>query len=591
MTEFDLKELQQVSQDIFEKYQTVLKKCFSFKSSNPIFGLVDLTRLWLSFQKVMWQTSFDLLDQSTLTNQLLNTLLSDFEHLNKAIIEQLDSGTIANLVTTDSMDRRFKSKLWQQPVFNYVKQCYLILCKNITAFYSDAKFNDEFAAGQARFYIKLLLETLSPSNFILTNPEILQLTANQLGINLLKGLRNYLEDLDLWHGFINFKKADQQAFTLGENIAYTQGKVMMQNKLMQLIQYHATTDQVHATPILLTTSFINKYYILDLRENNSLIHWLVNQGYTVFVISWVNPDSQLRDQDFPDYIVHGVVAATEKILQLTGQPQCHAFGFCLGGTLIGSAAAYLAAKKCDYFKSISLIATMLDFTNAGLMNYYSGPEQVQMFNHSMQKDGYWSGQKMLTAINTLESNLYIWPYYINQYLRGNSPTSLDLLYWTNDMTNTPQQLYHFYLSDLIRHNILTNPGRLKIQGIDLDLTKIKCPTFIVAFQNDAISPWHACYDSTKLLTSKQTFILFAANHIMGMLSSPQRCKYTYWENQTLPNNANDWLASAKEYKGSWWPKWENWLNDLSDQKITARKINEDSIIEDAPGSFAKVRLK
>ncbi len=590
-TTVELQTLCSICKDISEQCQLLTKKAYTINHTNPIIGIIDLCRLGLTFQKVMFNSYIDILSHPKTWQQTLTNFNQQHHLLIKSILSQITSGEVENIIEPERADRRFRHPTWKtQPLYNYLKQYYLLVCQFATQVFNQLTNDNDFENNQARFHTKLLLETLAPSNFLITNPEILQLSFEQKGFNLLKGLLNYLTDLNLWHGLINIKKCELDAFTMGVNIATTKGSVIYENDLMQLIQYQPTTEKVNQIPILIVSSWVNKYYILDLREQNSFIKWVIDQGFSVFVVSWINPTNKLKNKDFADYVLEGPVTACEQMTKITGQENFHAIGFCLGGTILASTIAYFKAQGSSPIKSLTMLSSMLDFTDPGPMKHYTGDAQINLFEQSTKQHGVWHGEKMITAFNTLDSNLYIWPYFINQYLRGNSPTTLDSLFWTIDLTNIPQALFSFYMRSCLKNNSLIKPGKIKINNIGIDLTLIDIPSFIIGLEDDHISPWKTSFRTTNIIKGDKTFILVGAGHIAGALNPPNKNKYYYLQSAKINNDPNEWYQQAEKTKGSWWPKWCEWLTLQCDKTIPAINIQPSMIIEAAPGRYAKTTI-
>ncbi|MCW5589622.1 MAG: alpha/beta fold hydrolase [Legionellales bacterium] len=584
-----LEEMNTALQTIWHYYGILVQRFFSDHHAHPQTGLMELQRLWLTFQKVLWASYWDIFNHPQPLIQQGIFFIEQQQLLCRDIIQQVLTGKIASNIKPAPADRRFKHRGWsEQALFNYLKQTYLLTEQCLTTIYDNLASLDKLALKQAQFYLRLTLETFSPSNFWLTNPDIQEYTFEQRGLNLLKGLAHYLEDLSLWQGYVNLKKTPLNAFRVGKTLAYTKGAVIFENELIQLIQYQATTPQVYPEPLLFVTSWINKYYILDLRRSNSLIRWAIDQGYTVFAISWVNPQVEQNHFNFSDYVQLGVYQALKVIRRRCHNETIHTFGFCLGGTLLAATCAYLAAKQFDWIKTLTLVGALLDFQESGFIQYYSGDDQIAFFEQSMQFDGLWDGRKMATAFNTLESNQFIWPYYINQYLRGRQPLALDSLYWSMDITHTPHGLFLFYLRELLQKNSLSNPNTIIIDDCDLDLTKISVPCYTVAMRDDTISPWQGCYRNTQLLSGHHHFILVEAGHVAGAINSPYKQKYGYLKNTHLTLDANEWEKTAQRYSGSWWPDWMEMLIKASGDIIPAREICD--ALTTAPGRYALTQL-
>ncbi len=496
-------------------------------------------------------------------------------------------------------DKRFKDSAWQENVvFDYLKQSYLLSAKWMLNLTREAKDLDPQIAKKVDFYLRQFVDALSPSNFLLTNPEILRTTINSKGQNLVQGLQNLLRDLEKGRGHLQITMTDPNAFQLGGNIATSPGQVVYQNSLMQLIQYNPTTEKVYERPLLVIPPWINKYYILDLRENNSFVRWATGQGHTVFMISWVNPDEKLAGKTFEDYMQEGILAAIETIQQITKAKGVNAVGYCLGGTLLACTLAYLEAqhKKAKNKKSSPLIhsatylSTLVDFTEPGELGVFIDEVQLQALEKKMQATGYLSGSEMATTFNLLRANDLIWSFVINNYLLGKEPMPFDLLYWNSDSTRMPAQMHSFYLRNMYLENKLVK-GELSFSNIPLDLTQIQTPSYILATKEDHIAPWKSVYAATQLYRGDRRFVLGGSGHIAGVINAPATNKYAYWTHDKLPGDPEKWLQQATQHPGSWWSDWQKWVVSFTGEQTTARNPGDNGwkVIEPAPGSYVKVR--
>ena len=490
-------------------------------------------------------------------------------------------------------DRRFKDEAWRDnEVFDFIKQSYLLSARYVQDVVKQADGLDAKTAQKVDFYARQFIDAMSPSNFVLTNPEVLRRTAETGGENLLKGLSNLLGDLERGKGKLRIKMTDMDAFRLGENIAVSAGKVVFQNDLMQLIQYAPLTDTVLKRPLLIAPPWINKFYILDLRAKNSLVRWAVAQGHTVFMISWVNPDERLAEKGFEDYMTEGYLAALDAIEQATGEREVNAIGYCLGGTLLSSTLAYMAVKKDKRIASATFFVTMMDFAEAGELGVFIDEEQLQALEEKMNQRGYLEGSEMATTFNMLRANDLIWSFVVNNYLLGNDPFPFDLLYWNADSTRMPARMHSFYLRKMYQENLLKDPGGISLRGVPIDLRAIKVPAYFLSTREDHIAPWKSTYRGTQMLAGKNRFVLAASGHIAGVVNPPEGGKYSHWINPELPTDPEAWLAGATEIAGSWWPDWHRWVTALSDAQVPARVPGDGKLpaLEDAPGSYVAVRL-
>jgi polyhydroxyalkanoate synthase len=431
---------------------------------------------------------------------------------------------------------------------------------------------------------------MAPTNFALTNPEVLRTTIESGGENLLKGLSNLLDDLERGKGKLAIKMTDMEAFKVGENIAVTPGKVIFQTDLMQLLQYSPTTETVARRPLLIIPPWINKFYILDLRERNSFIKWAVGEGHTVFVVSWVNPDERLAEKTFDDYMLEGPLAALDAIEKATGEKEVNVVGYCLGGTLLACTLAYMATKKDERFVSATFLTTMVDFVEAGELSVFIDEEQLAALEERMQVKGFLEGRDMATTFNMLRANDLIWSFVVNNYLLGKDPFPFDLLYWNADSTRMPAAMHSFYLRQMYQENKLSK-GEITLLDTRIDLAKIKQPVFILSTREDHIAPWKSTYVATQLYKAPTKFCLSASGHIAGVVNPPAAGKYCYWTNDKLPKSPDAWLEGATQRAGSWWTEWQNWVKAFAGGKRPARRPGDGKLkpIEDAPGSYVLVK--
>jgi len=497
------------------------------------------------------------------------------------------------VISADPKDRRFRDDAWNDnEVFDFIKQSYLLSARYVQDVVKEADGLDAHTAQKVDFYARQFIDAMSPSNFLLTNPEVLRKTAETGGENLIKGLNNLLADLERGKGQLRIKMTDMEAFRVGENIAVTPGKVVYQNDLMQLIQYAPTTDKVFKRPLLIIPPWINKFYILDLRPRNSFIRWAVAHGHTVFVVSWVNPDETLAEKGFDDYMREGVLAALDAIQSASGEKDCNVIGYCLGGTLLGATLAWMAAHGDDRIKSATFFVTLLDFRESGELNVFIDEEQIKMLEEKMHRRGFLEGSEMATTFNMLRANDLIWSFVVNNYLLGNDPFPFDLLYWNADSTRMPARMHSFYLRNMYQENLLAQPNGISLAGTPVDLRRVKVPAYFLSTREDHIAPWRATYHGTHLLGGKNRFVLAASGHIAGVVNPPEGGKYSHWINTDLPEDADDWFRGATEMAGSWWPDWQRWITALDKRQVKARAPGDGKLkpIEDAPGSYVKVLL-
>ena len=488
-------------------------------------------------------------------------------------------------------DRRFKDDAWREnEVFDFIRQSYLLSARYFTNTVNSAEGLDPRTAQKVDFYTRQFVDAMSPANFVMTNPEVLRRTAETGGTNLLKGLSNLLGDLERGKGKLRIRMTDDSKFKVGENIAVTPGKVVFETPLMQLIQYTPTTETVLKRPLLIFPPWINKFYILDLRPKNSFIRWAIEQGHTVFVCSWVNPDEHLAQKGFDDYMVEGVLAALGAIEKATGERQVNAIGYCLGGTLLATTLAHMAARKDTRIKSATYFVTMTDFEEAGELGVFIDEEQLKALEEKMNKRGFLDGSEMATTFNMLRANDLIWSFVVNNYLLGQDPFPFDLLYWNDDSTRMPARMHSFYLRRMYQQNDLVKPGAIELLGTPIDLRRIKVPTYMISTREDHIAPWKSTYRGTQVFGGPVRFVLAASGHIAGVVNPPDSGKYSHWVNESLPPAPDDWFAGATEMAGSWWPDWQRWVTALDGARVPARIPGSGAlpVIEDAPGRYVRV---
>jgi polyhydroxyalkanoate synthase subunit PhaC len=493
-------------------------------------------------------------------------------------------------------DKRFRHEDWQEHfLFDYVKQSYLIAARWLHHSVANVEGLDERTRKKVDFFTRQYIDALAPSNFALTNPEVFRETIASGGQNLVKGLNNLLDDIERGNGQLKISMTDSKAFELGVNIATTPGHVVFQNDLMQLIQYEPATTKVAKRPLLIMPPWINKYYILDLREKNSLIKWCVAQGLTVFVISWVNPDERHAAKDFVDYMLEGPLAALDAIEKTTGEKDANVLGYCLGGTLLAATLGHLAAKKDKRIVSASFMTSLIDFTGAGELEVFIDEEQVSSLERKMSERGYLEGSHMANTFNMLRSNDLIWSFVINNYLMGRDPFPFDLLHWNQDSTRMPAKMHSFYLRNMYMRNKLRERGGISLAGTPIDVSKVTVPAYFVSAIEDHIAPWKTTYAGTQLLGGKSRFVLSGSGHIAGMINPPDANKYAYWTNEKLPATAEEWFKGAKQHPGSWWKDWLDWLQPHLGPQVAAREVGKAGgkararVIEAAPGSYARQR--
>jgi polyhydroxyalkanoate synthase len=496
------------------------------------------------------------------------------------------------VVAPDPKDKRFADPEWSQnQFFDFLKQAYLLTTNWAEFLVKNAEGIDEHTRHKAEFYVRQIANAFSPSNFVFTNPEILRETLSSNAENLVRGMAMLSEDIEAGHGNLKIRQTDPSQFEVGRNLALTPGKVVFQNELMQLIQYTPTTDEVLKIPLLIVPPWINKYYILDLTPEKSFIKWCVDHGLTVFVISWVNPDAKLASKSFEQYMREGPLTAFDVVAEITGEKKVHAIGYCVGGTLLAITLAYLAAKRRNRVVSATLFAAQVDFTFAGDLLVFVDEERIKQLEAQMQEQGYLDASRMAIAFNLLRSNDLIWPYVVNNYLRGKRPYPFDILYWNSDATRMPAANHSYYLRNCYLANNLTK-GDMEIGGVSLDLRKVKVPVYNLAAREDHIAPAKSVLFGSQYFGGPVTFVLAGSGHIAGVINPPGKPKYQYWTGPAPEcSDIDRWLAKAEEHPGSWWPYWLDWIKARGAKTVPAREIGGGKLepIEDAPGSYVKVR--
>ncbi len=541
-----------------------------------------------AFQEMMKGLSAD---PGTVMQRQFN-LWGDYAKLMATMSRRMSGEDVSPAIEPQAGDKRFAHPAWREnQMLDFTKQSYLIFARWLETTISQLEGMDEHEKSKAEFYARQFVDALAPTNFAMLNPEVIEATLESKGENLLKGLSNLLEDIDRGHGELAIRQADSDHFKLGENIATTPGKVVYQNDIMQLIQYAPTTDKVAKRPMLICPPWINKFYILDLQPKNSFIKWLVDQGRTVFVVSWVNPGRELRDKTFEDYINEGLFAALSAIKKATGEKKIDTIGYCIGGTMVSTALALMAKKGDNRINSATFFTAQADFTEAGDLLLFVDDEQLDAIEKQMDAaGGVLEGRAMATTFNMLRSNDLIWSFVIDNYMKGKSPAKFDLLSWNSDATRMPKKVHLFYLREFYQHNRLAR-GEMIMDGETLDLGAVDIPIFMQAGETDHIAPYRSIYRTAKLFGGDVCYMLAGSGHIAGVVNHPDKMKYHHSTNSALPATIEQWQANAERHPGSWWPYWLKWLDGVSAGEVDARVPGDGdlSIIEDAPGSYVKVK--
>lgn len=517
--------------------------------------------------------------------ELQSRYYQEFQELLQSSINRLQGRMTKIFVEPDTGDKRFQDPEWtDNPFFSLLQQAYLLNAKFLQDAINSIEGLDPITYSKLKFYTSHLIDALSPTNFPLTNPTVLQETVTSCGNNLVRGYQKYIEDITngQWHT----RLTDMKAFKLGKDLATTPGKVVFQNDLFQLIQYEPLSKRVAKRPLLIIPPWINKYYIFDLKPENSFVRWAVESGLTVFMISWVNPDKRHAKKTITNYTLEGVKTAVDQVCKMTSEKQVNAISYCNGGTLLSFLMIYLKASKENPIASATILATPFDFSKADEIGIYRCEHQQRKLEEYVQKRGYLEGQYMVQAFNLLRANDLIWSSYINNYLLGREPFPFDMLYWSSDALRMPAKMHMTYLRNVVVENSLMKPGSMHIGDVPVDLKNISTPLFVVATYNDHIAAWRSVYPITQLAKSKsKKFVLGASGHVAGIINHPNKQKYHYWTSDKLPKEADEWFSNAEKHEGSWWEEWRQWLDSYSDGTVPAREISKELILEDAPGSY------
>ena len=508
----------------------------------------------------------------------------------------LGGDSVAPVIAPAPGDRRFRDTEWQQnEIFDFIKQSYLLAANAMQGMVANLHDIPEAERKRVEFYTRQFADAFAPTNFLFTNPEVMRATLTSNGENLVKGLDNLIADIERGRGELSIRQS-ADGFVVGENIATAPGKVVFRNRLIELLQFNPATEQVYERPLLIFPPWINKFYILDLRPENSFIRWLVGQGYTVFVVSWANPDSELAQMGFEDYMREGIFAALDAVKEATGVEDPNCVGYCIGGTLLAATLAYMAAKKDPEYASrrihsATFWAAQADFSEAGDLSVFVDEAQLEALERQMKESGgVLDGAKMAGTFNMLRANDLIWSFVINNYMLGKSPMPFDLLYWNSDTTRMPEKLHLSYLRQCYRDNALAL-GKMMLGGVKLDLSKVRQPVYLQSAKEDHIAPANSVFKAARLFGGPVRFIVAGSGHIAGVINPPAAKKYQYWTNEMKAPDLEAWRAGATEHPGSWWPDWDQWLSKLSGEKTTARTPGDGTlkVLGDAPGEYVKVK--
>lgn len=531
-----------------------------------------------------------------LFNEQLSLMQNQMQLWQNTTRELLGDKNVENVIEPAKDDRRFNDPEWSDNlIYKFIKQSYLLQSRSMLNLVNGVEGLEDETRQQVDFYARQLVNAYSPTNSLFTNPEVVRKTLATRGRNLLQGLEQLSHDLKESADGLNISMTDVSAFNLGDNVATTPGKVIFQNPLIQLIQYEPATEKQYKTPLLIVPPWINKYYILDLRESNSLVKWLTDQGHSVFIISWANPGPEMRDYGWAEYMHLGPLAAIEAIEKQTGEKEVNLISYCIGGTLTASTLAYLTAKKqASKVKSVTYMATLQDFSDPGEISVFINELSLRGIENQLEKKGYLDGRALAFSFNLLRENDLFWSFFINNYLKGERPAAFDLLYWNTDGTNMPAAMHKFYLRNMYQENKLIQPNGIEIDGVKIDLSKIKTPAYFVSTIQDHIAKWKTTYTGATVHSGPVKFVLSGSGHIAGIVNPPNKVKYGYWTNDKISDNPDTWFAGAEKHEGSWWPDWQEWAtsNGYAKEQIAARKPEKGKldVIEAAPGSYVKLKI-
>ncbi|MCB1909022.1 MAG: class I poly(R)-hydroxyalkanoic acid synthase [Rhodocyclaceae bacterium] len=493
------------------------------------------------------------------------------------------------VVGTPRGDRRFSAPEWREsPIYDYVRQAYLLNAEFLMQAAEAVPMADVRLKDRLQFVTRQYVDAMAPSNFAATNPEFIKTAIETKGESITEGIRNLISDLE--KGAISM--TDDSAFEVGRNLAISPGSVIYENELMQLIQYSPLTDEVYATPLLIVPPCINKFYIMDLQPNNSLVRFIVDSGHTVFLVSWKNASQAEAHFGWDDFLEKGPIAALGVVRDVTGVAKPNVLGFCVGGTLLTSALAVLRGRGEEPVNSLTLMTTLLDFENAGELGCLIDETSVSAREATIGKGGLLTGREIAGVFSSLRANDLIWQYVVGNYLKGNKPPAFDLLYWNSDPTNLPGPFLAWYLRNMYLENNLRVPGRLEMLGVKVDLGKVDVPAYLLATREDHIVPWQSAYLVRGLLGGETRFVLGASGHIAGAINPASKNKRNYWIGDSQASAPEEWLASAEERPGSWWLDWIDWLKSRSGEQVTARgRLGNKRYepIEPAPGRYVKER--
>lgn len=569
-------EQQKAPEQLVESLSTESKRLLQglMRSEDTAEIITNLTDVWTQLVMQPWtnpQGWFDMISQYQQDQFKLWTNLMAGQH----------SAAAAN-------DRRFQSDEWSKlPVFDFIKQSYL-LTADVLSKSTDAIPVEGADKEKLKFYTQYFIDAMSPTNFATLNPDVLKEALETNGQSLVDGFQNMLTDLD--KGRITM--TDESAFVLGENIGVTEGSVVFRNHLFELVQYKPTTEMVHQRPLLIVPPCINKFYILDLQPENSFVKYCVDQGNTVFLISWANPTAEYRDIGWDDYVEDGILEATRVVKEISGEKKLNAVAWCVGGTILASALGVMQKRRDNSIASSTYLTTLLDFSDPGQLSVFLNPDEVDMRAKQVEKDGMMSGKSLALGFNMLRSNDLIWSYVVNNYLKGKTPAPFDILYWNSDPTNLPARMYNTYIREMYVNNNLAKPGEFTCCGKAIELNKIKTPSYFLSAIEDHIAPWKTTFLGTELLGGPVEFVLGGSGHIAGVINPPAKNKRNFWTQGETGQGADHWLETATNNPGSWWDHWHDWLDAQDNKQVPARPLGHPEFPEivPAPGEYVRIRI-
>ncbi len=576
-----------------ERATALLGKAFMHKLdelAGASFSLVDAEVVGRTFR----QFGMDLLTDPLRVAEAQASFWRDSFALWHKVIEAQRHGRLEPLFQPPPGDRRFKDKAWaEDPTFAYLQQSYFLFSNWMMHMVDEAKDLDPQARRRLRFYTRQYLSALAPTNFPMTNPEVLRRAQETEGRSVVEGLERFVDDLERGDGHLRIRMTDDKAFTLGENVAVSPGKVVFRNDLIELIQYAPSTEQVHERPLLMVPAWINKFYILDLQPRNSFVKWAVDQGFTVFMISWRNPTGELAHKRFEDYLKEGPLAAIDAIERTIGVREVSMLNYCIGGILAAAGLAHMAARKDERVKSATFMVTLFDFTDVGDIGVFVDDENLASMEAHTKATGFLDGRHMANMFSLLRENDLIWSFFVNNYLMGKDPQPFDLLYWNADATRLPAAMLSDYLRGFYLGNAFARPNTMEVLGTPVDTRRVRTPTYALATVEDHIAPWRSCYPVTQQFQGPVRFVLAGSGHIAGVMNPPAgRPKYGYWTNDgPAPAEPDAWLEGATHHEGSWWPDWRDWLARHSGPMVPARDPAKGKLepLADAPGAYVKDR--